>query len=65
MPMASLVTGIIAAGFTMHDGEVSLERVAAILTGVVAAWILFKRAAYRYWRLAHPESPDSEFPLFR
>ena len=31
MPLASLVTGVIAAGYMVHDGEVSLERMAAIL----------------------------------
>jgi len=65
MPLASFITGLIAVGYMAHDGEVSLERMAAILTGVVAAWILFKRAAHRYWRLAHPEAPDSDFPLDR
>jgi len=65
MPLASLTTGIIAVGYMAHDGEFSLERAAAILTAVVAAWILFRRAAYRYWRQAHSESPDTEFPLYR
>jgi len=65
MPLASLITGIIAAGYMVHDGEISLERMAAILTGMAAAWILIKRAAHRYWRLVHPEAPDSEFPMNR
>ena len=65
MPLASFITGLIAVGYMAHDGEVSLERMAAILTGMVAAWILLKRAAYRYWRLAHPEAPDSDFPIYR
>jgi len=65
MPLASLVTGIIAAGYMMHDGEVSLERIAAILTGVAAAWVLLKRAARRFWQKAHPDAPASAFPLDR
>jgi ABC-type nickel/cobalt efflux system permease component RcnA len=65
MPLASLVTGVIAAGYMVHDGEVSLERMAAILTAVAAAWVLFKRVLRRYWRKAHPEAPDSDFLLDR
>ena len=65
MPMASLVTGIIAAGYMMHDGEVSLERMAAILTAVAAAWVLLKRAARRFWQMANPGAPASAFPLDR
>ena len=65
VPMASLVTGIIAAGYMLYDGEVSLERMAAILTGVAAAWVLLKRAARRFWQVAHPGAPESEFPLDR
>ena len=65
MPMASLVTGFIAAGYLAHDGEVSLERIAAILTGVAAAWVLAKRVALRFWQAAHPDAPSSAFPLNR
>ena len=65
MPLASLITGMIAAGYMMHDGELSLERMAAILTAAAAAWVLAKRAIRRYWRMAHPEAPDSDFPLDR
>ena len=65
MPLASLVTGVIAAGYMIHDGEASLERIAAILTAVAAAWVLVKRALRRYWRMAHPGAPDSDFPLDR
>ena len=65
MPMASLVTGFIAAGYMAHDGEVSLERIAAILTGVAAAWVLAKRVAFRFWQAAHPDAPSSAFPLNR
>ena len=65
MPIASLVTGIIAAGYMLHDGEVSLERVAAILTALVAAWVLLKRAARRFWQRTHPDAPASAFPLDR
>jgi hypothetical protein len=65
MPMASLVTGIIAAGYMIYDGEVSLERMAAILTGVAAAWVLLKRTARRFWQMANPGAPESSFPLNR
>ena len=65
MPLASFITGLIAAGCIAKDGEVSLERVAAILSAVVAAWVIFKRAARRYWRMAHPGAPDSDFPMDR
>ena len=65
MPMASLVTGLIAAGYMAHDGEVSLERMAAILTALAAAWVLLKRAARRFWQRAHPDAPASAFPLDR
>jgi len=65
MPLASLITGIIAAGYMMHDGEISLERVAAILTAVAAAWVLAKRALRRFWQRAHPDAPASAFPLDR
>jgi hypothetical protein len=47
------------------DGEINLERAAAILSAVVAAWVLIKRAARRYWKAAHPDAPDSAFPLDR
>ena len=65
MPLASLVTGFIAMGYMAHDGEISLERMAAILTGVAAAWVLLKRAARRFWQMANPGAPESEFPLDR
>ena len=65
MPLASLITGIIAAGYMMHDGEISLERMAAILTAVAAAWVLWKRVALRFWQAAHPDAPASAFPLNR
>jgi hypothetical protein len=65
MPLASLVTGAIAAVYMAMDGEVSLERMAAILSAMVAAWVILKRAARRYWRMAHPTAPDSAFPLDR
>jgi hypothetical protein len=47
------------------DGEINLERVAAMLAALVAAWVLFKRAARRYWQRAHPDVPASAFPLDR
>ena len=65
MPVASLVTGIIAAGYMVHDGEITLERMAAILTAVAAAWVLLKRAARRFWQRANPGEPASAFPLDR
>jgi len=65
MPLASLVTGLIAAGYMAHDGEISLERMAAILTALAAAWVLSKRAARRFWQKAHPDAPASAFPLDR
>jgi uncharacterized membrane protein YoaK (UPF0700 family) len=65
MPLASFVTGVIAAGYMAHDGEVSLERVAAILSAMVASWVMVKRVARRYWRLANPEALDSDFPMDR
>jgi len=63
--MASLITGFIAVGYMAHDGEISLERMAAILTAVAAAWVLLKRAARRFWQMANPGAPESEFPLDR
>ena len=63
--MASLVTGIIAAGYMAHDEEISLERMAAILTAVAAAWVLLKRAARRFWQRANPDALASAFPLDR
>ena len=36
MPLASLTTGIIAAVYMAKDGEVNLERMAAILSALVA-----------------------------
>jgi len=65
MPLASLITGFIAVGYMAHDGEISLERMAAILTGVAAAWVLLKRAARRFWQMANPGAPESAFPLDR
>ena len=65
MPLASLITGFIAVGYMAHDGEISLERMAAILTGVAAAWVLAKRVALRFWQAAHPDAPSSAFPLNR
>jgi len=65
MPMASLVTGIIAIVCVAKDGEINLERMAAILSALVAAWVGTKRVVHRYWRLAHPDAPDEDFPLER
>ena len=65
MPLASLTTGIIAAVYMAKDGEINLERAAAMLAALVAAWVLFKRAARRYWQRAHPDVPASAFPLDR
>jgi ABC-type nickel/cobalt efflux system permease component RcnA len=65
MPLSSLITGVIAAVYTAKDGEINLERVAAMLAALVAAWVLFKRAARRYWQRAHPDAPASAFPLDR
>ena len=65
MPLASLTTGIIAAVYMAKDGEVNLERMAAILSALVAAWIGTKRIAHRYWRLAHPDAPEADFPMER
>ena len=65
MPLASLITGFIAVGYMAYDGEISLERMAAILTAVAAAWVLLKRAARRFWQVANPGAPESEFPLDR
>jgi len=65
MPLASITTGIIAVVCVAKDGEINLERAAAILSAVVAAWVLIKRAARRYWKAAHPDAPDSAFPLDR
>ena len=65
MPLASLITGIIAMGYMAHDGEISLERMAAILTAVAAAWVLLKRAVRRFWQRANPGAPASAFPLDR
>ena len=65
MPLASFATGVIAVGYMAHDGEVSLERVAAILSAMVASWVMVKRVARRYWRLANPEALDSDFPMDR
>ena len=65
MPLASLTTGIIAAVYMAKDGEINLERVAAMLAALVAAWVLFKRAARRYWQRAHPDASASAFPLDR
>ena len=65
MPLSSLITGVIAAVYTAKDGEVNLERAAAMLAALVAAWVLFKRAARRYWQRGHPDAPASAFPLDR
>jgi len=65
MPLSSLITGVIAAVYTAKDGEVNLERAAAMLAALVAASVLFKRAARRYWQRAHPDAPASAFPLDR
>jgi len=65
VPMASLTTGIIAVAYVAIDGEVDLERVAAILTAAVSAWVLWKRVARRFWQAAHPDAPASAFPLDR
>jgi len=65
MPLASVVTGLIAVFYMMKDGEISLERVAALLTAMAASWILIKRSARRCWRKANPDAPESAFPLDR
>ena len=65
VPMASLTTGLIAVVYVAIDGEINLERVAAILTAAASAWVLWKRVARRFWQEAHPDAPASAFPLDR
>jgi hypothetical protein len=63
--MAGLTTGLIAVVYVALDGEINLERVAAILTAAASAWVLWKRVALRFWQAAHPDAPASAFPLNR
>jgi len=65
MAVTIVVTGIVAAGYWIHDGKADLDRVAATLAAAAVLLYLLKRVGRRYWRHAHRSTPDIPYPLDR
>ena len=56
------MTGLIAIGYVIHDGEMALDRASAILVAVVALFHVGMRVGRRCWRQAHINSPELAYP---
>ncbi len=62
MEGASILTGVAALVYICIEGELALDRVAAILAALVAVYHLGLRSGRRCWRRAHADDPEAVFP---
>ena len=62
MEGASILMGVAAAVYIYIEGELALDRVAAILTALVAVFHLGLRSSRRCWQQSHLGNPEAVFP---
>ena len=62
MECASILTGVAAIVYMALEGELALDRVAAILAALVAIYHLGLRSGRRCWHRAHANDPEAIFP---